>query len=243
MAQRSRSPAQVDPKHRPAFERILGRYVALARRLGKACWLVAAAPCTHSPEGSGWGAVDAVAGGLWYADLLGRAAASGAQLFARQTLLGGVYGLLDSRTYAETPSAKIARAFSEHFGPEVLHVTATTPPHLSLFAHCGHGAGTVAFLIVNVGNRTESLILPRHGAGPVVLSLAGDSLSLPAFAPSTLEARDSNAPLLIPAFSATVAIVGRLERLPATCHRAASTPPAAAEHRRKKNKKRGWFAR
>lgn len=234
----------VDPSHRKPFERILERYVALARRLGKVCWLVAAAPCTHSPEGSGWGAVDAVAGGLWYADLLGRAAAGGAKLFARQTLLGGVYGLLDSRTYAETPSAVVAKAFSEHFGPEVLTVTAQTPPTLSVFAHCGRGAGTVAFLIVNVGNRTESLILPRHGAGPVVISLAGDALAAPAFAPSKLEARDSNAPLRIPAFSATVAIVGRLERPPATCRRAAATPPpAAAEHRRKKRQKHGWFAR
>ena len=142
----------------------------LARSLGKFVWVVAAAPCTHAPEGSGWGAVDAVAGGLWYADLLGRAAAGGARLVARQTLVGGVYGLLDSRTYAETPSAVVARVFVEHFGSEVLQVNAATPPHLSIFAHCGRGAATVAFLVVNVGNRTESLMLPRHGAGPVVLS-------------------------------------------------------------------------
>ena len=166
----------VDPSHRSAFDRTLARYVDLGRSLGKFVWVVAAAPCTHAPEGSGWGAVDAVAGGLWYADLLGRAAAGGARLVARQTLLGGVYGLLDSRTYAETPSAVVARAFAEHFGSEVLNVKAATPPHLSVFAHCGRGAATVAFLVVNVGNRTESLLLPRHGAGPVVLSLAGAAL-------------------------------------------------------------------
>ena len=44
-------------------------------------WLIAVAPCTHAPEGSGWGAVDAVSGGLWYADALGRAASAGAGLF------------------------------------------------------------------------------------------------------------------------------------------------------------------
>ena len=97
-------------------------------------------------------------------------AAGGARLVARQTLVGGVYGLLDSRTYAETPSAVVARAFAEHFGSEVLQVNAATPPHLSIFAHCGRGAATVAFLVVNVGNRTESLMLPRHGAGPVVIT-------------------------------------------------------------------------
>ena len=160
----------VDPSHRSAFDRTLARYVELARSLGKFVWVVAAAPCTHAPEGSGWGAVDAVAGGLWYADLLGRAAAGGARLVARQTLVGGVYGLLDSRTYAETPSAVVARLFVEHFGSEVLQVNAAAPPHLSVFAHCGRGAATVAFLVVNVGNRTEALMLPRHGAGPVVLS-------------------------------------------------------------------------
>ena len=160
----------VDPSHRSSFDRTLARYVDLGRSLGKFVWVVAAAPCTHAPEGSGWGAVDAVAGGLWYADLLCRAAAGGARLVARQTLLGGVYGLLDSRTYAETPSAVVARVFVEHFGSEVLQVNAATPPHVSIFAHCGRGAATVAFLVVNVGNRTEALMLPRHGAGPVVIS-------------------------------------------------------------------------
>ena len=70
--------------------------------------------------------------GLWYADLLlGRAAAGGlARLVARQTRgsSGGVYGLLDSRTYAETPSAAWRGVFVEHFGSEVLQVNAATPP-------------------------------------------------------------------------------------------------------------------
>ena len=52
----------VDPSHRSAFDRTLARYVDLGRSLGKFVWVVAAAPCTHAPEGSGWGAVDAVAG-------------------------------------------------------------------------------------------------------------------------------------------------------------------------------------
>jgi len=230
----------VDPSHRSPFDRTLARYVDLARSLGKFVWVVAAAPCTHAPEGSGWGAVDAVAGGLWYADLLGRAAAGGARLVARQTLVGGVYGLLDSRTYAETPSAVVARVFVEHFGSEVLQVNAATPPHLSIFAHCGRGAATVAFLVVNVGNRTESLMLPRHGAGPVVLSLAASSPRAPAFEPSRLEARDSNAALRVEPFSATVAVVGRLAAPPATCSRA---QPEHRPHRSKKKKKhRGWFS-
>jgi len=236
----------VDPSHRSPFDRTLARYVDLARSLGKFVWVVAAAPCTHAPEGSGWGAVDAVAGGLWYADLLGRAAAGGARLVARQTLVGGVYGLLDSRTYAETPSAVVARVFVEHFGSEVLQVNAATPPHLSIFAHCGRGAATVAFLVVNVGNRTESLMLPRHGAGPVVLSLAGAALAAPAFAPSRLEARASNAALRVEPFSATVAVVGRLAAPPATCSRASTraAPTPQPEHlpHRPKKKKPGWFS-
>jgi hypothetical protein len=147
----------------------------------------------------------------------------------------------------------VARAFAEHFGSEVLNVRAATPPHLSIFAHCGRGAATVAFLVVNVGNRTEALTLPRHGAGPVVLSLAGASLKAPAFAPSRLEARTVNAALLIKPFSATVAIVGRLAAPPATCRRpapehtrspAAPVSPLGAAHRSKKKKKhRGWFSR
>ena len=43
-------------------------------------------------------------------------------------------------------------------------MNAAAPPLFSFFAHCGRGAAGVAFLVVNVGNRTESLLLPRHGA-------------------------------------------------------------------------------
>jgi hypothetical protein len=89
-----------------------------------------------------------------------------------------------------------------------------------------------------------------------VLSLAGAALAAPAFEPSRLEARDSNAALRVEPFSATVAVVGRLAAPPATCSRAASraapTPqpehlshrPEHLSHRSKKTKKhRGWFSR
>ena len=52
-------------------------YARLASRLQKPAQLIAAAPCTHSPEGTGWGAVNAHAGLLWYAEALGVVAATG----------------------------------------------------------------------------------------------------------------------------------------------------------------------
>ena len=89
-------------------------------------------------------------------------------------------------------------------------------------------------------------MLPRHGAGPVVLSLAGAALAAPAFEPSRLEARASNAPLRVEPFSATVAVVGRLAAPPATCSRASTraAPTPQPEHlpHRSKKKKHGWFS-
>ena len=74
-----------------------------------------------------------------------------------------------------------------------------------------------------------------------VLSLAGAALAAPAFAPSRLEARASNAALRVEPFSATVAVVGRLAAPPATCSR--PTPqPEHLPHRAKKKKKPGWFS-
>merc|ERR1711904_688579 len=91
-------------ENRAALDKTASNFVKLSSQLGKGSpHLIAGAPCTHAPEGSGWGAVNAHAGLLWYADALGRAAAHGAAVFARQTLFGGAYGLLDNSTYLPTP--------------------------------------------------------------------------------------------------------------------------------------------
>lgn len=62
-------------------------YGRLSSQLGgKPAWLAAGAACTHAPEGTGWGAVNAFANVLWYSDALGRLGRSGVDVVAYQTL-------------------------------------------------------------------------------------------------------------------------------------------------------------
>lgn len=215
----------VDAGHGARFDAVAARYAALARRLGKpAPWAVAVAPCTHAPEGSGFGAADAVAGALWYAarrpsydrrstptrryaDLLGRAAAAGVGLLARQTLAGGVYGLLDSHTYEPTPSFDVAETFSALFGPRVLRASCGAgQPGVTVYAHAGGGA-CVAVLVVNAGARRARVRLPRHAGPRAVVRLEpadGGGLAAPRFAKRAATEAPGE-PLDAPPFSATFA--------------------------------------
>ena len=96
----------------------------------------ARAPCTHAKEGTGYGAVDAHVGALWYADALGRVATSGVRVFARQTLIGGVYGLLGTTTdnLAPTPGYWVAVLHKRLMGTSVLSVKAHGPEGFSAYA-------------------------------------------------------------------------------------------------------------
>ena len=169
---------QVDPNATAAFllnatarasiDAWAAHYVSLARRLGKPPpHLTAGAPCTHAPEGTGWGAVDAWAGALWYADALGRLARGGVGVFARQTLFGGDYGLLDNSMYLPTPGYWIALLHKRLMGRKVLDVTGVDGEGggegggLTVYAHCARGrAGGVALLAANLGRAPASLVLP-----------------------------------------------------------------------------------
>ena len=157
----------LDHTHRRTIEADLAHYVALATRLGKPPpYLIAAAPCTHAPEGTGWGAVNAHAGLLWYADALGRVAASGVAVFARQTIFGGAYGLLDNTTYLPTPSYYAGLLHKRLLGQAVLR-TASMPSSdlLGVYAHCAlQGEGRVALLAINFEPASTSLTLPAHSA-------------------------------------------------------------------------------
>ena len=203
-------------------------YVSLAKQLGKgAPHLTAGAPCTHAPEGTGWGAVNAWAGGLWYADALGRLAPLGVGVFARQTLFGGDYGLLSNATYAPTPGYWVALLHKRLMGTEVLDVTLDTSRAmldgaLSVFAHCARagGAGAVALLAANLGPTPASLALPDNSG--VELYLIDDAAGLLGTTPRLngaplMAGRDGTlpplrgvagaSPLAVPGFSALFAVV------------------------------------
>ena len=156
----------LEPANRRTIERDLHHYVNLSRTLGKPAYLIAAAPCTHAPEGTGWGAVNAHSGLLWYADALGRTARAGVAVFARQTIFGGSYGLLDNSTYMPTPSYWVAVLHKQLLGRGVFQVsvsTARAPDNLTVYAHCtAGGGGLVTLMALNFLPTTEPLALPHH---------------------------------------------------------------------------------
>ena len=157
-------------------------YVRLSGDLGKGPpHLVAAAPCTHAPEGTGWGAVNAHAGLLWYADALGRSAAAGVAVFSRQTLFGGDYGLLDNSTYLPVPGYWVAVLHTRMFGPTVLSVAASSimgskemsqggddNDDVVAYGHCAVGSeaeeGDVALAMVNFDSVAMDVELPEHAS-------------------------------------------------------------------------------
>ena len=110
----------IDHGNRKSLNTISDHFVSLGKSIGKPAQLIAGAPCTHSPEGTGYGAVDAHVGLLWYADALGRVAKQGVRVFARQTLFGGSYGLLDHKTYMPTPGYWAAVLHSRLMGTSAL---------------------------------------------------------------------------------------------------------------------------
>ena len=162
----------IDPANRATIDATTQHYVELSAKLGKAKpHLTAGAACTHAPEGTGWGAVNAQAGAIWYADALGRTARAGIGVFARQTLFGGDYGLLDNSTYLPTPGYWVAVLHKRLMGRDVVQVDVSSAPtpvsaNLSVYAHCGAGQyeGGVMLMLVNFGADT-AVVQPPDGCG------------------------------------------------------------------------------
>ena len=171
----------VEPAHRATLDTTSKHFVELGESLGKPVQLIAGAPCTHNKEGTGYGAVDAHVGALWYADALGRVAKQGVRVFARQTLVGAVYGLLGTTTHkhklAPTPGYWVAVLHKRLMGPSVLGVTARGPEGFSAYAHCSKGASGYTLLLVNFDGDNVTLTLPEHGTRAEYVLTSPDGLT------------------------------------------------------------------
>lgn len=107
--------------------------------------------------------MNAHAGLLWYADALGRVArTAGVTVFARQTIFGGSYGLLDNSTYLPTPGYWVALLHKRLMGRRVLNVT--SPLQMSsvpVYAHCARRMHSgIVLMIVNFGSQDVRLTMP-----------------------------------------------------------------------------------
>jgi hypothetical protein len=88
-------------------------------------------------------------------------------VFARQTLFGGEYGLLNNMTFQPTPGFWIALLHKRLMGTAVLSTTpaASNRSMISAYAHCARNlTGGIALMVVNLNSESVSLRLPAHAS-------------------------------------------------------------------------------
>ncbi|KAK4362276.1 hypothetical protein RND71_017517 [Anisodus tanguticus] len=90
---------------------------------------------------------------FWYLDQLGMAAKHHTKVYCRQTLIGGNYGLLDTKTFVPNPDYYSALLWNRLMGKEVLDVSSNGSPHLRSYGHCTKDRAGVTLLLINLSNQ------------------------------------------------------------------------------------------
>ncbi|KAL7619224.1 hypothetical protein Lser_V15G00543 [Lactuca serriola] len=99
---------------------------------------------------------DTFVNSFWYLDQLAMAAKFHTQVYCRQSLIGGNYGLLSKTTFAPNPDYYSALLWNRLMGTGVLSVERrSVGPHLRTYAHCSKGKAGITLLLINLSNQTE----------------------------------------------------------------------------------------
>ncbi|KAE9608399.1 putative glycosidase [Lupinus albus] len=96
---------------------------------------------------------------FWYLDQLGMASSYSTQVYCRQTLIGGNYGLLNTTTFTPNPDFYSALLWHRLMGKTVLAVsTDVSSPFLRTYAHCSKDREGVTLLLINLSNQTHFIL-------------------------------------------------------------------------------------
>lgn len=99
---------------------------------------------------------DTFVNSFWYLDQLAMAAKYHTQVYCRQSLIGGNYGLLNKTTFLPNPDYYSALLWHQLMGTGVLSVERRScGPHLRTYAHCSKGKAGITLLLINLSNQTE----------------------------------------------------------------------------------------
>ncbi|KAE8648411.1 heparanase-like protein 1 [Cucumis sativus] len=109
-------------------------------------------------HGGGLHISDTFINSFWYLDQLGMAASYNTKVYCRQTLVGGYYGVLRTKTFIPTPDYYGALLFHRLMGSSVLKVDNNVSSYLRTYAHCSRGRSGVTMLFINLSNTTEFTI-------------------------------------------------------------------------------------
>ncbi|KAJ9535247.1 hypothetical protein OSB04_un001661 [Centaurea solstitialis] len=99
---------------------------------------------------------DTFVNSFWYLDQLAMAAKYHTEVYCRQSLIGGNYGLLNKTTFVPNPDYYSALLWHRLMGTGVLEVERINAgPHLRSYAHCSKGKAGITLLLINLSNQTE----------------------------------------------------------------------------------------
>ncbi|ONK64813.1 uncharacterized protein A4U43_C07F30230 [Asparagus officinalis] len=99
---------------------------------------------------------------LWYLDQLGMSSKYDTKVYCRQSLIGGNYGLLDTKTFVPNPDYYSALLWHQIMGKGVLSIDISGSPYLRAYAHCRKNKGGVALLLINLSKSTEFGVSVRN---------------------------------------------------------------------------------
>lgn len=89
---------------------------------------------------------------FWYLDQLGMASKFNTKTYCRQSLIGGNYGLLDTKTFIPNPDYYSALLWHRLMGKRVLSVDNNGSPTLRAYAHCAKEKAGVSLVLINFLN-------------------------------------------------------------------------------------------
>lgn len=91
---------------------------------------------------------------FWYLDQLGMASMFNTKAYCRQTLVGGNYGLLDTKTFIPNPDYYSALLWHRLMGKGVLSVDHNPSSFLRVYAHCTKEKAGISLVLINLSNST-----------------------------------------------------------------------------------------
>ncbi|KAL1819617.1 hypothetical protein DCAR_0415913 [Daucus carota subsp. sativus] len=97
---------------------------------------------------------------FWYLDQLGMAATYDTKTYCRQTLIGGNYGLLNTKTFVPNPDYYSALLWHRLMGRKVLSTSFSGTKKLRAYAHCAKQSNGITMLLINLDNNTTVVVTP-----------------------------------------------------------------------------------
>ncbi|GMJ07542.1 hypothetical protein HRI_004423400 [Hibiscus trionum] len=91
---------------------------------------------------------------FWYLDQLGMAAKYDTKTYCRQTLIGGNYGLQDTKTFVPNPDYYSALLWHRLMGRNVLHTSFDGTKKIRSYTHCAKQSDGIVLLLINLDKST-----------------------------------------------------------------------------------------